>query len=569
MGRRNREYINDDTSSSSSSLSEALIFATLCIIGLPVDVHVQDGSVYTGIFHTACVEEEYGIVLKNARVTKKGKSYSNVANGVVIDTLVILSSDLVQVIAKGIRLPADGVAGNMVGDDTEAVLGIAPSEHLVSEAKKSTKSVIHKRKINQTRGSVQAENGFSHGFMPKISGRKHEERKSPMNLTGDALEVKNGKRDGISSTKVEENSGASEGRQAGDGQSQGEQDIYKERIHFDREESANEVRESTSSSDTSLTQVKPVEDRCAKMTSQLLPNEASGDPATPPVKPDKPCSERPSSADTSFDVVSSGLSTPSNPTVDVSSESGLSSLTSSTEMVPPQNPESNKSSKEFKLNPGAKIFSPSLVNPISATPAVPTVASMTYIPNNSHVVPVAAAAAQQEIEFNPYAARSSVPVKYVPYSNLTAGNGVSSSQFSQHIVGHLGNRTQPLRHTGQYNPVQAGPAYMHPNSQAVVLGRFGQLVYVHPVPHDLVQGAAAISPVSSRPLLTPHQVQFPKHQGSPASQALPLCVPPPFIATGHQPFAVPSHIPTFQPPFPANRPIPVPGSNSLYSAKLS
>ncbi|KAL4636496.1 hypothetical protein ACB092_03G013200 [Castanea dentata] len=78
MGRRNREYINYDTSSSSSSLSEALIFATvmsqdhvepngnhvqsnatLCIIGLPVDVHVKDSSVYTGIFHTACVEEEY------------------------------------------------------------------------------------------------------------------------------------------------------------------------------------------------------------------------------------------------------------------------------------------------------------------------------------------------------------------------------------------------------------------------------------------------------------------------------------------------------------------------------
>ena len=72
------------------------------------------------------------------------------------------------------------------------------------------------------------------------------------------------------------------------------------------------------------------------------------------------------------------------------------------------------------------------MNPISATPAVPTVASMTYIPNNPHVVPVAAAA-QQEIEFNPYAARSSVPVKYVPYSNLTAGNGVSGSQFSQHV----------------------------------------------------------------------------------------------------------------------------------------
>ena len=87
--------------------------------------------------------------------------------------------------------------------------------------------------------------------------------------------------------------------------------------------------------------------------------------------------------------------------------------------------------KEFKLNPGAKIFSPSLVNPISATPAVPTVAGMTYIPNNSHMVPVAAS--QQEIEYSTYAARPSVPVKYVPYNNLTAGNGVSGSQFAQPV----------------------------------------------------------------------------------------------------------------------------------------
>lgn len=559
MGCRNREFLNEDTSSSSSSssLSEALIFATLCIIGLPVDVHVKDGSIYTGIFHTACVEEEYGIVLKSARLSKKGKSYSNVANGMFIDTLVILSGDLVQVVANGIQLSADGVAGNLAGDDTEAVVGIVPSEHLVSEAKKSTKSFIHKKKINQTRGAVQAENGFSHGFMPKISERKHEERKSHMNQIGHA--------DGISSTKAEEDSGASDERQAGNDQSQGEKFIYKEKIDFDREESADEVQGSTSSSDTGLTQVKPVEDRHAKMTSQLLPNEASGDPATPLVKLDKPCCERPSSADTSSsDAVSSGLSTSSNPMVDVTSESGVSSLTTSTEMVPPQNPESNRSSKEFKLNPGAKIFSPSLVNPISATPAVPTVASMTYIPNNSHMVPVAAS--QQEIEYSTYAARPSVPVKYVPYNNLTAGNGVSGSQFSQPIVGHMGSRTQPLRYTGQYNPVQAGPAYMHPNSQAVMVGRLGQLVYVS---HDLVQGAAAISPVSARPLLTPHQVQFPKHQGNAASQALPLYVPPPFIASGQQPFAVPSHIPTFQPPFPANRPIPVPGSNSLYNAKLS
>jgi hypothetical protein len=59
MGCRNREFLNDEASS--SSLSEALIFATLCIIGLPVDVHVKDGSVYSGIFHTASAEDEYGM----------------------------------------------------------------------------------------------------------------------------------------------------------------------------------------------------------------------------------------------------------------------------------------------------------------------------------------------------------------------------------------------------------------------------------------------------------------------------------------------------------------------------
>ncbi|KAB1209285.1 Polyadenylate-binding protein-interacting protein 3 [Morella rubra] len=66
----NRELLNNETSysspSSSSSLSEALIFATVCIIGLPIDVHVKDGSVYSGLLHTACVEDEYGISSKLA-----------------------------------------------------------------------------------------------------------------------------------------------------------------------------------------------------------------------------------------------------------------------------------------------------------------------------------------------------------------------------------------------------------------------------------------------------------------------------------------------------------------------
>ncbi|XP_039018142.1 uncharacterized protein LOC120149418 [Hibiscus syriacus] len=97
-------------------------------------------------------------------------------------------------------------------------------------------------------------------------------------------------------------------------------------------------------------------------------------------------------------------------------------------------------------------------------------------------------------------------------------------------------------------------------------GRLGQLIYV-PVSHDLVQGAATLSPVPARPL-TAHHVQFPKHQGSAAGQAFQLCVPQPFIAGGQQPLAVPSHIPFLQPRFPVNHPIQVPGSNGIFSAKL-
>lgn len=40
------------------------------------------------------------IVLKRARMTKKGNRGANVANGGVIETLIVLSEDLVQVVAK-------------------------------------------------------------------------------------------------------------------------------------------------------------------------------------------------------------------------------------------------------------------------------------------------------------------------------------------------------------------------------------------------------------------------------------------------------------------------------------
>lgn len=39
-------------------------------------------------------------MLKKAKMTKKGRSNSNLAIGCMVETLVVLSTDLVQVVAK-------------------------------------------------------------------------------------------------------------------------------------------------------------------------------------------------------------------------------------------------------------------------------------------------------------------------------------------------------------------------------------------------------------------------------------------------------------------------------------
>ncbi|KAK9005101.1 hypothetical protein V6N11_042547 [Hibiscus sabdariffa] len=347
-------------------------------------------------------------------------------------------------------------------------------------------------------------------------------------------------------------------------------------------ESDKEVWHSVSSYESSdvdaLKPVKPVEEGKKGMTIKLLLTGASSDVPVDD-KLDNQCCERPTATDIHKDPVCSGVSTSSpvmdvslescqssfsvptptatdihqdpvrsgistsTPAADVSPESCQSSFAAPTPLHPPQSSESNKNSKEFKLNPGAKVFSPSFATAISAaSPMVPTVANVSYMPGNSPMIAVTGS--QPEVGVGTFAAHSSAPSKFVSYGNITAATGVNNTQISQHIVGHMGGRTQPLRYAGQYHPVQATPAYLNPNSQA---------------------GAAALSPVSARPL-TAHHVQFPKHQGSAAGQAFQLCVPQTFIA-GQQPLVVPSHVPFLQPHFPVNHPIQVPGSNGLFSTK--
>ncbi|PWZ39409.1 hypothetical protein Zm00014a_027070 [Zea mays] len=91
------------------SIAEALLMATICMVGLPVEVRVRDGSTYSGVLHTACVDAGYGVVLKKAKKIANGKGDANLSLGSFVDTLVVHPDDLVQVIAKGLSLPVKGV----------------------------------------------------------------------------------------------------------------------------------------------------------------------------------------------------------------------------------------------------------------------------------------------------------------------------------------------------------------------------------------------------------------------------------------------------------------------------
>ncbi|XP_052207692.1 uncharacterized protein LOC127811662 isoform X2 [Diospyros lotus] len=521
MGCRNREFLGQE--------SDALLFATMCIIGLPVDVHVKDGAIYSGVFHTACVEDDYSIVLKEARMTKKGNSDANVASGELIETLVVQSEDLVQVVAKGILLPADGITCSVAGHDGMDIPSTVPSLECAGreeKLKQSNNNNMDRKQTSRTRRQPQIENGIAQGFT-------HTTKRNP----GNSLSVENGTSVGVHSMKMDvASSAAVNGREARDGRSQEKQFHYQQKSNFQKEESTREAQGSVPSYACSAQSIAVEEIERDTSSKQLQ----SGAP-----------SERPA------------------PVIKLKDQGGTAescvNLSIPNGMAPPKS--SSLTSKEFKLNPGAKVFCPSFANHRSVTPpAVPAVANVTYIPDNFPVVPIASP--QPEADISSFVPRSSLPVKFVPYGNLMAGNGDSDSQYPQPVIGHVGDRTQLATYAGHHHPIQAGPTYMHPNFQNVMVGRSGQLVYMHPVSHHVNQGVSAFSQVSTRPLLTSHQGHLPKHQGTPAPQALQLCVTPSFIAGGQQQFTVQNHFPLPQPPVPVIRHIPVPGSNGIFGTKF-
>ncbi|KAL8462540.1 hypothetical protein ACS0TY_033540 [Phlomoides rotata] len=530
-----REETRNRNDAASVVVGDALLFTMMCIIGMPVDVHAKDGSIYSGIFHTASVDEDYAIVLKKARMIKKGNRDSNVVTGTLIETLVIESEDLVQVVVKAVLPPSNGITGDgitgYVGEDgVHAASGYNECLDRDVEAVKPNKSRWNKKQKSQSRLSVKRENNFPNSTTTKVVStldnysKDYIESPAAMN----AVEIKEPQDVSIDERYVRDDS-------------KGE---LQNNLEIQDKGTRNEVQGASPSNDTMHQEPHGV-----SLGSDSLEGQDQ---------------ER-ATSDAACTVANGSVASIS--IIDVKSESCLSASSNPYILVPPKGSSVKRTTKESKLNPGAKMFSPSMLPHRTVTPPVlPNGSSDSYTTGTYTMAPMSTA--QDEVNGSSFA-RSSMPVKFVHYNNVAFGRGGNDAPYAQPIIGQVVNRTQPVRYTGQYQNFSTGHTYVQPNPQNVMLGRVGPLVCMHPFSSDVVQSAAGFPSAASRPALTPHQVHLSKHQGNASAQALQLCMNPPIMANAPPSFVAPSSIPISQPVFPVLRQIAVPGANGFISSKLA
>ncbi|XP_008787856.1 polyadenylate-binding protein-interacting protein 4-like [Phoenix dactylifera] len=91
-------------------LHDRLIYITTCLIGQHVEVLLKNGSIISGIFHSASADKDFGVVLKMARVIKDGsvREQKQINDAVKKpQTMIITSRELVHIFAKDASLSSD------------------------------------------------------------------------------------------------------------------------------------------------------------------------------------------------------------------------------------------------------------------------------------------------------------------------------------------------------------------------------------------------------------------------------------------------------------------------------
>ncbi|GFZ08123.1 hypothetical protein Acr_19g0010600 [Actinidia rufa] len=97
---------------------ERLVYLTTCLIGHNVEVQLEDGSLYSGIFHAANAEEDCGIILKMACLIWTGSSRGQKSTLFSVSkacsgALIIPAEDLVQITAKDVSVTRDGTTSDL------------------------------------------------------------------------------------------------------------------------------------------------------------------------------------------------------------------------------------------------------------------------------------------------------------------------------------------------------------------------------------------------------------------------------------------------------------------------
>ncbi|GLT49703.1 hypothetical protein SLA2020_232420 [Shorea laevis] len=120
---------------------DRLVYLATCLIGHTVEVHVKNGSIFTGIFHATDAERDFGIVLMMARLIKDGtpqgeKAFAEFVSKAPSKTLVIPAKELVQVIAKDVAVTKDGLASELRHEKLQEIMtdsAISQSRHVEME----------------------------------------------------------------------------------------------------------------------------------------------------------------------------------------------------------------------------------------------------------------------------------------------------------------------------------------------------------------------------------------------------------------------------------------------------
>ncbi|CAF2155221.1 unnamed protein product [Brassica rapa] len=118
---------NGEAGSLKGDSRDGLVYLTTCKIGHLVEVHLKNGSVYSGIFHAADVEKDFGIILKMASLIKDGglrghKARSEFVRKPPSKTFIIPADELVQVIAKDLSISSDGMSNAVQSEKSGELL---------------------------------------------------------------------------------------------------------------------------------------------------------------------------------------------------------------------------------------------------------------------------------------------------------------------------------------------------------------------------------------------------------------------------------------------------------------